>query len=197
MADHALELNGNGAAAFDADTFRRVLGQFATGVTVVTACDGEEVHGITANSFTSVSLTPPLVLVCVDKRGRFDRILQTSGRYCVNILAEHHQEISNRFARRRAGDPSDFADCSVATTSCGAPILKDSLAHMDCRVVDMHDAGDHHIFIGLVESCGYAADADALVFFRGRYRSLSTWIRSPLAPDGGVESEIDFGLSSL
>jgi 3-hydroxy-9,10-secoandrosta-1,3,5(10)-triene-9,17-dione monooxygenase reductase component len=197
MTEMTFEAHGDGGAGFSPDAFRRVLGQFATGVTVVTACDGEEVHGITANSFTSVSLTPPLVLVCIDKGGRFDRILRTSGRYCVNILGEEHQAISNRFARRRAGGPSEFADCSEATTRCGAPILKDSLAHMDCRVVDVHDAGDHHIFIGLVESCGSAADGEALVFFRGRYRSLSTWTRSPLVPAGAGEIEIDFGLSSL
>jgi flavin reductase (DIM6/NTAB) family NADH-FMN oxidoreductase RutF len=197
MTEKTLETDANAGTGLSADTFRRALGQFATGVTVVTACDGADVHGITANSFTSVSLTPPLVLVCIDKRGRFDRILRTSGRYCVNILAEDHQQISNRFARPRATDHSEFADCSAATTSCGAPILSDSLAHMDCRVVDVHDAGDHHIFVGLVESCGYAAEADALVFFRGRYRSLSTWIRSPLVPEGVAETEIDFGLSSL
>jgi flavin reductase (DIM6/NTAB) family NADH-FMN oxidoreductase RutF len=111
----------------------------------------------------------------------------------VNVLGEDDEAISNRFARRREGSRTDFDDCSVETTADGVPIIAGCLAHLECRVVDIHEAGDHRIFVGAVERCRANADAKALIFFRGRYRSLTPWMRTPLADP----SHLDYPLCSL
>jgi flavin reductase (DIM6/NTAB) family NADH-FMN oxidoreductase RutF len=155
--------------AFDRNELRRVMGHFATGVTIVTTHDGEGFcYGLTANAVCSVSLDPPLVLVCVDKQAESYRAFDLSQVFVVNILGEHQEELSRRFAVS-GGDK--FVDLPCRTAGTGAPIVEGALAHVECRVVAAHDAGDHTIYVGEVESAD-AGDGRPLLFFRGRYHQL-------------------------
>lgn len=154
--------------------FRQVLGQFATGVTVVTTRFGKTLHGMTVNSFCSVSLYPPLVLFCADHCSRTLSFLRESGIFAVNVLAEHQQELSDLFAGRRPGRDADrFAGMRWKTAATGAPVLEGTLAYLDCRVVVAYEAGDHTVFIGRVEALGAGPPAPPLLFYGGRYGRLA------------------------
>jgi flavin reductase (DIM6/NTAB) family NADH-FMN oxidoreductase RutF len=150
----------------DKQEFRRVLGHFAAGVTIVTtvSADGTP-YGLTATAFTSVSLEPPLVLVCVDKQAESHPHLRASRVFAVNFLAADQQELSRRFAVS-GGDK--FAGVRLRPGTTGAPVLADVLGYLECRTTDICEGGDHTVFIGQVE----AADARAgepLLYFRGAY----------------------------
>ncbi len=152
----------------DAASFRTVLGHFATGITVITAMDGGEPVGIAANSFTSVSLDPPLVLFCAAKTsGTWPRI-QQAGHFTVNVLDEHQEHVSQLFA---AKDVDRFGQVQWRIGSRG-PILHGVHAYLDCTIEAEHDAGDHVIVIGRVHELGLTADAGPLLFYRGRYGRL-------------------------
>ena len=152
----------------DAASFRTVLGHFATGITVITAMDGDEPVGIAANSFTSVSLDPPLVLFCAAKTSSTWPRIQRAGHFTVNVLDEHQEEISQLFA---AKDVDRFGQVQWRLGSQG-PILHDVHAYLDCTIEAEHDAGDHVIVIGRVHELGLSADAGPLLFYRGRYGRL-------------------------
>lgn len=155
--------------SFDRNELRRVMSHFATGVTVVTTHDGQgRCYGLTVNAVCSVSLDPPLVLVCVDKQAESHPAFQRSQEFAVNILDERQEELSRRFAVS-GGEKFIGLSCRAGVT--GAPILAGALAHVECRVVAAHDAGDHTIYIGEVENAD-AADGRPLLFFRGRYHRL-------------------------
>jgi len=156
--------------AIDRSELRRVMGHFATGVTVITTRDVDgKPYGLTANAVCSVSLEPPLLLVCVDKRAESHPAFRRSGAFAVNILGLGHEELSRRFAVS-GGDK--FEDVDHRAGASGAPLLNGALGFVECRVVATHDAGDHTIFIGEVE--GLDADGgDPLLYFRGKYRRLS------------------------
>jgi len=152
--------------------FRRVAGQFATGVTVLTTGTVEQLHGMTANSFTSVSLRPPLILVCVDKsRVTHGRILQ-EGRFGVSVLGADQQVLSEFFAGQRERLPPGSLEVVPGTT--GVPLIVGALAHLECRVVDVFPGGDHSIFVAEVEHADVGESEDPLVFFRGRYVRLAS-----------------------
>jgi len=157
----------------DPREFRRVLGHFATGVTVVTTRLGDDLHGITVNSFTSVSLHPPLVLICIDKSARAHDYLSKSGTFAVNILRRDQEHLSRFFA-----DPSrpegreGFRGIPFREAVTGSPILEGCLAFLDCRIVASYPGGDHTIFLGQVEDLGILQGGDPLVFYRSQYRSL-------------------------
>lgn len=151
--------------------FRRVLGSFAAGVTVVTTVGSDQArYGLTATAFTSVSLDPPLVLVCVDKRSESLPHIQSSKVFAVNFLSRANEATSQRFASS-GGDKFSGLVSSLAST--GAPILPDVVGFVDCRVVNTIEAGDHFVFIGLVEAASCSDDAQPLLYFRGAYRSVS------------------------
>jgi flavin reductase (DIM6/NTAB) family NADH-FMN oxidoreductase RutF len=154
----------------DKQEFRRVLGHFAAGVTVVTTrgADGTP-YGLTATAFTSVSLEPPLVLVCVDKRSESHPHFLASGVFTVNFLALDQEDISRRFAIS-GGDK--FVGLASHAGATGAPVLADTLGHLDCRTTSVVDAGDHTIFVGAVEA-GAAREAQPLLYFRGAYRCVA------------------------
>jgi flavin reductase (DIM6/NTAB) family NADH-FMN oxidoreductase RutF len=155
--------------AIDRDELRRVMGHFATGVTVVTTCDGDgRCYGFTANAVCSLSLNPPLVLVCVDKGAESHPVLAHSRAFVVNILGQGQEGLSRRFA---VSGGEKFAGVAVRAGPTGAPILEDSLAWAECRVVATHEGGDHTIYVGEVESAD-AAPGQPLLFFRGRYHLL-------------------------
>ncbi len=151
----------------DSREFRTTLGRFATGITVVTIRLGEEVHGITVNAFTSVSLEPPLVLVSIDRKARANALLRQSGRYGVSILGHDQHRHSNHFAGRvQLEDQIDLVEVE------GMPLVKGALAHLICRVLQTVEAGDHSLFIGEVEHLAHR-EGKPLLYYAGRYAHLS------------------------
>jgi flavin reductase (DIM6/NTAB) family NADH-FMN oxidoreductase RutF len=153
--------------------FRRVMGSFATGITVITVeREPGQVHGMTANSFTSVSLDPLLVLICVDHNARLLSYLKTQRRFAVNILQSTQRLISEYFAKPQQ-DPDLEAQLGVRFewSSSGIPLLAGTLAQIACNVVAEHEAGDHTIFIGEVESLD-STEGEPLLYYRGHYRGL-------------------------
>lgn len=146
--------------------FRRTLGRFASGITVVTTVHEGETYGMTANAFVSVSLDPPLVLVSVDNRANIHRVLPRSRRYGVSILSDQQEDLSQHFA----GRPKEGTEVPFFERG-GVPLLDGALAHLVCEVVDAHPAGDHTLYIGRVEYLNYH-DGAPLLFYTGAYRNL-------------------------
>ena len=136
----------------DAATYRTVLGHFATGVVIVTALDDNEPVGMACNSFTSVSLEPPLVLFCAAKASSTWPRLRTSGKWAANFLDEDAEEVCRLFAQKGA---DRFAHLRYGPGRTGSPILDDALAFVDCETIEEHDAGDHTVVIGRVLELGY------------------------------------------
>jgi flavin reductase (DIM6/NTAB) family NADH-FMN oxidoreductase RutF len=148
-------------------TFRAAMGQLASGVTVITFHTHGQDHGFTATSFTSLSLEPMLVLVCVVKEQRSHALLQHAGHYAVNVLASSQKELGMRFANAL---PSErFAGLEVARAQTGAPILPDSLAWVDCTIREVVAGGDHSIFIGEVVAGAASSTDEALVYQQRRW----------------------------
>jgi flavin reductase (DIM6/NTAB) family NADH-FMN oxidoreductase RutF len=156
--------------AFDPMEQRRIMGHFATGVTVITTRNGEELHGMTANAVMSLSLDPPLILVAIDRKAHMHACLKTNDCFAVNILTEDQEAWSRRFAMR---GPKDFSDLDLTAAATGAPVLVQALAYVDCRVVNVLPGGDHDIFIGEIVA-GDAKEGQPLMFFRGKYGQLRT-----------------------
>ena len=156
--------------ALGPDEFRHVLGHFASGVTVITTWDVEgRPTGLTANAFTSVSLDPPLVLVCVDHKAQSYPAMQSSGRFAVNILAGGQEAISRRFAAT-GGDK--FDGIAWGQGPAGLPLISGSLAFLECHTVHAYPGGDHTIFVGEVVAVRAQA-AEPLLYYRGKYHRLS------------------------
>ena len=149
--------------------FRKALGCFGTGVTIITLDDEGAVHGMTANAFTSVSLDPMLVLVCVDRRARTHAQLHSRKRFGVNVLAESQEAISQYYANpaREHAKAEQEAGARFDRTAHGTPVLHDALAYLECRLHTAQDAGDHTIFIAEVEDV-VVREGDPLLFFRGK-----------------------------
>src|ERR1700747_918715 len=135
------------------DDFRRAMGLFATGVTVITVDYEGEVQGMTANAFASVSLDPLLVLVCVDQKARTHAHLHARKRFGINILAEQQRRISEHYAQpdRDSGRAEQETGARFERTEHGTPVLQGALAYLECRLKTAEDAGDHTIFIAEVE----------------------------------------------
>jgi len=151
--------------------FRRVCGKYATGITVVTILDQNKApHGMTANSFTSVSLDPPLVLFCIDRRTAFLNHFVPDARYAINVLHEDQQEMSTCFARTGR---DRFEGVEWDPGANGAPILKEVLASLECAVIKMVDAGDHVVVIGQVSHANWK-EGQPLVYFNSSYQTLRT-----------------------
>lgn len=155
----------------DSDLFRKVMGHFATGVTVVTTLDGEKPSGITVNALSSVSLDPPLVMVALDRRRFATPIVHRVRRFAVNVLGEGQQALSDCFA----GAPvtpgrEDFCGASWRPGESGLPLLDGAIATLECEVLDTFEAGDHDLFIARVES---VLNPDRhplpLLYYRRRY----------------------------
>jgi flavin reductase (DIM6/NTAB) family NADH-FMN oxidoreductase RutF len=154
--------------------FRRALGQFATGVTVVTVESAPgRVHGMTANSFTSVSLEPPLISVCVDRQAHLLPMLKEKRVFGVNILRADQQELSEFFSRpEQSKQEEPSLPAHFRWTAGGIPLLEDVLCQVGCRVDALHPAGDHTIVVGEVLSA-VLNSGEPLIFFRGDYTRLS------------------------
>jgi flavin reductase (DIM6/NTAB) family NADH-FMN oxidoreductase RutF len=162
----ALEL-GAGLEGDPAVAFRRTLGMFATGVTVLTARVGEQVHGMTANAFMSVSLRPPLVLISIDRRAKMGALLHEETRFGVSVLEARQTGLSDRFAGRVGDDLPDATFEIVHET----PLVEGALAHLVARVVRSYWGGDHSLFLGQVEFARYG-EGRPLLFHGGRYERL-------------------------
>jgi len=155
----------------DAAQFRAALALRAGGVTIVTARDRERVHGMTVTDFAGVSLEPPLVLVCADKKSNTLPLIESGGNFAVNLLAAGQEGLSNRFASKQdEWRRFEGLDCEASVT--GAPLIPGALVGLACRVVALHDAGDHVIVVGQVEQAR-CAEASPLVHFAGGYRRLA------------------------
>lgn len=159
--------------------FRKAMSCFATGVTVITVDQAGEVHGMTANAFTSVSLDPLLVLVCVDHRARTHAHLHAKKRFGVNVLAEAQRAISEYYARSSETHlhPED-AGARFDRTQHGTPVLHGALTYFECRLHSVKDAGDHTIFIAEVEDV-LVREGEPLLYFQGKYRSMGAPVALP------------------
>jgi flavin reductase (DIM6/NTAB) family NADH-FMN oxidoreductase RutF len=153
---------------FDSKQQRTIMGQFATGVTIVTTDGDAGPHGLTANAVASLSLDPPLVLVAVEKRAHSFDYLKKNRCFAVNILRLDQEEISRRFA---TPGPKDFKGLNITTATTKAPILADCLAFVDCKVVEILPGGDHEIFIGEIVAGEYHG-GEPLLYHAGGYRRL-------------------------
>jgi len=150
--------------------FRRVLGHFASGVTIVTTCDGDRrPTGLTASAFSSVSLEPPLVLVCIDHKSQSHGPLVEGGRFAVNILSVEQQPLSRKFATTRL---DKFDGVEYRLSDLGLPIIAAAIAHLECVTVSTHVAGDHTILVGRVEGAAALDGGEPLLYFRGQYDRL-------------------------
>ncbi|HEV8438190.1 MAG TPA: flavin reductase family protein [Methylomirabilota bacterium] len=158
------------------DDFRRVLGHFASGVTVVTTLDVDgRPAGLTASAVSSVSLDPPLVLVCVAHTSQSYPAFHAHGRFAINVLASEHEHVARRFASTVSG-PEKFEGTGYRQGVLGLPILKDALAEIECTIVHAYPAGDHTIFVGQVEAadCRGEAGLEPLLYYRGRFNRLNS-----------------------
>lgn len=152
--------------AIDPRELRRAFGMFATGVLIVTTRAGERIHGMTANSFTSVSLDPPLVLICIDHRASIRDALNDHGHYGLSVLSEEQQHLSRHFSSR-GKEPLEVSFEELN----GLPVVEGALAQFACRITQASDAGDHLIYIA--EVTGYRhGPGEPLLYFGGGYKQL-------------------------
>jgi flavin reductase (DIM6/NTAB) family NADH-FMN oxidoreductase RutF len=156
--------------SIDQAEFRRVLGHFASGVTVVTTAVDEIYHGITVSAFSSLSLDPPLVLVCIDRRASSHDALAKSGAFVVTILAEDGEWLSRLFSSQ---DANRFAKVRYRIGQDGAPMLEEALAVIDCRLDNQIAARDHSIFVGRVVDTDVRRKGKPLLYFRSGYGQLA------------------------
>jgi flavin reductase len=162
------------APAVDASAFREAMGSFPTGVTVVTVASGDgNIHGMTVNSFSSVSLDPMLVLICLKKTSRGLGLIERAGAFAVNVLSAGQHDLSRRFANRhRPAGPAMFDGLSFELGAAGCPVLVDATASFDCRLRQSHRAGDHLIVLGEVVALLHRPQLEPLIFHAGTYKSL-------------------------
>jgi flavin reductase (DIM6/NTAB) family NADH-FMN oxidoreductase RutF len=153
----------------DSSTFRAVLGRFASGVTVLTVrdADGKD-HGMTVSAFCSLSLQPPLVLMCIEHRSELHPIMELATQCAINILAEGQESLSRRFAERMT---DRFDGIGYRRRVTGAALLDDALAHVECEIIDRHPGGDHTIFIARVIAASAGSDRP-LLYYRGGYAQM-------------------------
>ncbi len=163
------------ALEIDPFTYRKALGHFSSGVTVITTAIHGIVHGMTANAFCSVSLNPPLVLISVDKKAAMHELLTQSGFYGVSVLAQNQEAYSRHFA----GQPQENLPI-LFTWHKDCPLLEGTLAQLVCRVTNTYPAGDHTLYIGQVEYLSYSDEHLPLLFYSGKYKSLEGQATGPV-----------------
>jgi flavin reductase (DIM6/NTAB) family NADH-FMN oxidoreductase RutF len=153
------------------DEFRAALGRFASGVTIVTTRDNENrLHGITVSAFCSVSMDPPLILVCIDKQAGSHQAFEQSDAFVVNILREDQQYLSDRFASHL---PDKFEGVKYRAGLENLPVLEDVLVNLECRLVNAHDNGDHTIYVGEIV-ISTVTEGKPLIYFQGNYRKIES-----------------------
>jgi flavin reductase (DIM6/NTAB) family NADH-FMN oxidoreductase RutF len=171
--------------AIDPEMLRTVMRHWTTGVTILTARDGAQAHGMTVNSFTSVSLEPPLVLVCIERVVRTHALVERSRAFALSILCEGQQHVSDRFAGRETENTDRFEGLRTHTAVTGAPILAENMGYLDCVVIAAHEAGTHTIYVAEVVAAKVQDCGGPLVYFNRDYRRLTSanHHRPPEAPD--------------
>jgi flavin reductase (DIM6/NTAB) family NADH-FMN oxidoreductase RutF len=152
-------------ANIDQARFREVVGHFTTGVAVITTCHGDRRFGVTASAVASLSLEPPMLLACLNRRLPTCAALGAAGAFVVNILDEGQDDLAMRFATPQS---DKFAGVDVVDGALGVPLLRDALAHLECRVVERVDAGTHTVFLGSVQTA-HARVGSPLAYFRGTF----------------------------
>lgn len=167
MSDLGDDITQAAAPSFDQARFRQIMGHFCTGVTIVTATDGDEPVGLTAQSFTSLSLDPPLILFCPGLSSSTWPRIKAAGSFCVNILGEQQEAVCRAFAVSGADKFSDVSWTPSDVT--GAPVLDDVLAWVDCTLEAEHDGGDHIIVVGRVVDLSLEQEGKPLLFYRGGF----------------------------
>jgi flavin reductase (DIM6/NTAB) family NADH-FMN oxidoreductase RutF len=172
-------LDGMTNRAIDPVRFREVLGHLPTGVTVITAHTEAGPTGMAANSVTSVSLDPPLVLFCPAKSSTTWPAIRDAGTFCINVMAKFHAMTTRQFALK---DSDRFAGVEHHSHDCG-PALGGAVAWIGCEIVAEHDAGDHTIVVGRVLQIEATPEIDPLVFFRGRYGTFTDDLVPPALPE--------------
>ena len=176
MMDHerGLVRERGDSMALDSRQLRNALGTFASGVTVVTSGKAPMFHGMTAQSFSSLSLDPPLVLVCVDKRAGTLQIIKETGAFTVSVLSEAQRETSDYFANKeRPAPPEQFRGIDTVLGTTGCPRLVAATTVFDCTLHRAVDAGDHEILIGEVKAFEQQNEEEPILFYKGRYRRLA------------------------
>jgi 3-hydroxy-9,10-secoandrosta-1,3,5(10)-triene-9,17-dione monooxygenase reductase component len=171
----------------DPRTFRQVLGQFCTGITIITTMHDGLPIGFACQSFAALSLDPPLVLFCPTKMSRSWQAIEASGRFCVNILTEQQRDVCARFGSK---EPDKFAGIDWKPSLSGSPILDGSLAHIDCTVASVHDGGDHFVVFGAVQSLSEVPKVKPrpLLFYRGEYTGIEPDKNTPAQWRDDLES---------
>ncbi len=152
--------------------FRAAMRFWATGVTLVTCRAPAGLHGITVNSFTSLSLDPALALVCIDRKAKAYLEIPAAGHFVVNLLGADQKEVSDRFAGRRPDLTDLFEGIEVRDTATGHPALPNALAYLDCELRERIEGGDHIILVGEVKDAAVLRQGPPLLFFGGSYRAL-------------------------
>jgi len=158
----------------DLISYRKTLGQFTTGVTIITTTHEGRDYGFTANSFTSVSLDPSLVLFCIQKDATFLLGLMDTNSFCINILAKTQEDLSNKFANPSILNEQRFNGLNVSKSVLGNPIIGGSIAYLDCAAHQQIDAGDHILIIGEVKHHSILNSQEPLLYFGGGYRGLES-----------------------
>lgn len=156
----------------DVSAFKDAMSRWTSGVTVVTTAHEGERTGLTISSFTSVSIAPPLVLICIDRRKYARDLIDRAGLFGVSILRADQVALGKRFAGMIPGMEDRFAGVAWITAETGAPLLPDALAWLDCRVQDRHESGDHTIFVGRVVDCQAGEQGDSLVYHNRQWGSF-------------------------
>lgn len=192
------QLNVSGSAAtdpavdvLDPARFRRVLGHFCTGVTVVTAASGGAPVGFACQSFSSLSLDPPLVLFCPATRSRTWPLIERAGSFCVNVLSHEQRDVSTVFGTKGA---DKFGTLGWSEAPSGAPVLDGVLTWIDCAIETVHAAGDHYVVIGRVTALGderaeNGGGVRPLLFYRGRYTGTEPEPAGPLPPLSAIDPD--------
>lgn len=155
--------------SFDAREFRNAIGCFSTGVTVITVKGEGDTHAMTANAISSVSLDPPIILACIDHRAKCLNLIKDTGYFGVNILKDSQIDISRYFANQKCEQDPQF---SFLLTENGAPLLRDALVNINCKVIQSIEVGDHTVFFGEVLDLK-TDDGTPLCFYKGQYRELA------------------------
>lgn len=156
---------------FESREFRNAMGSFLTGVTVITVEDeAGEIHGMTANSFTSVSLEPPIILVCIDHKSKTLQKINKANKFGVNILSEKQLDVSKLFANQKTEKNPAY---EVEVDGYGVPIIKESISSLSCRVVKAQEVGDHTVLYGEVDNL-MTGEGEPLGFLKGKYISIDS-----------------------
>ena len=160
--------------AVEGPLLRLAMRRWATGVTVVTTRTPAGFHGITVNSFTSLSLDPPLCLICIDRRARAHEEIARAGAFAVNILSDQHEEIAARFAGRRPDLADPFTGLALTAAPSGAPVFAGVVSYLDCAVHEQLAGGDHTIFVGRVaHAAAGPEDERPLLFYGGTFQRVA------------------------